>query len=323
MRNHALDLAKLIASFFIISVHVGFFREFHQPVGEIIRVSSRWALPFFFLASGYLMGMNSRTPISTKVNKLLSITIWASIIYLPVILLSFDFDVLKFIGKVASLKLFTDGVYFHLWFMNALIAGVLLTGFMVNNFSSKTTMVTALVILVLCWASDVAKSFGLVVGAFELFRTLIGFSLVYVGAYISSKSLLSNFSKTILLLIVFGGIALMMFEVISLNHAFNTDMRERQFPLMSVPVCLGILALAENIKIKDNVFSRAGRDYSLGIYLLHPLMIYVLMNFIGGVFKRYSSSILVGSFVLSLIAMFLIKKYIPSLYNKMNGIGVK
>ena len=49
MRNKNLDAVKAVAACFVVFIHVGFPGE----TGQIIKVIARFAVPFFFMISGY------------------------------------------------------------------------------------------------------------------------------------------------------------------------------------------------------------------------------------------------------------------------------
>lgn len=85
MRLHYLDSLKIIAAFCIVVVHSGTFPEFGYLVGGLLENCTRWALPFFFLTSGFMLGLAREINLGRKVNKILQILFWSSIIYLPII----------------------------------------------------------------------------------------------------------------------------------------------------------------------------------------------------------------------------------------------
>ncbi|HAM4931198.1 TPA: hypothetical protein IBZ33_001915 [Escherichia coli] len=76
---------KIIAAFCIVVVHSGTFPEFGYLVGGLLENCTRWALPFFFLTSGFMLGLAREINLGRKVNKILQILFWSSIIYLPII----------------------------------------------------------------------------------------------------------------------------------------------------------------------------------------------------------------------------------------------
>ncbi|WP_404873421.1 acyltransferase family protein, partial [Klebsiella pneumoniae] len=86
-RNGTIDILKLLASFCIISVHIGYYQDYPVIFADLFRVSTRWALPFFFVSSGYFLGLSSNTNVIQRVNKLITIFLTASIFYSAVLLL--------------------------------------------------------------------------------------------------------------------------------------------------------------------------------------------------------------------------------------------
>ncbi len=50
MRNRTFDLFKWAAALFVLLLHV----PFPGDVGGTVRMFARWAVPFFFMVSGYL-----------------------------------------------------------------------------------------------------------------------------------------------------------------------------------------------------------------------------------------------------------------------------
>jgi surface polysaccharide O-acyltransferase-like enzyme len=323
MRNNALDAAKLLACFFIIVVHVGNYPELPQPFGELFRASSRWALPFFFLASGYLMGASAHEDLGKKINKLVSILFWSSILYIPILYRMVQGDIWRVAGKVLSNDTLHGGTFFHLWFLNALILGVILTNYFIKNVNIKLSLVVSGLILLGCWYGDLVKSLHYDIYIFYALRTLIAFSLVYLGYYFAKSGVLTRISNSVAVFVIIFGIPLMIGEVYVLGTVYNADMIERQFPLFATPVCVALLSLCVNTKINENVFSKIGRDYSLGVYLLHPLILYILMHDVGQYVAKNSMLKLIISFILSIAALMVAKAILPIMYRKLNGIGVK
>ncbi|KFA82700.1 acyltransferase family protein [Enterobacter cloacae] len=323
MRNNALDAAKLLACFFIIVVHVGNYPELPQPFGELFRASSRWALPFFFLASGYLMGASAHEDLGKKINKLVSILFWSSVLYIPILYRMVQGDIWRVAGKVLSNDTLHGGTFFHLWFINALILGVILTNYFIKNCSVKFSLFSSVAILIACWYGDLAKSLHYDIYIFYALRTLIAFSLVYLGYYFAKNNVLNRISNGVAVSVIILGIVLMVGEVYVLGTVYNADMIERQFPLFAIPVCIALLSLCVNTKIDENIFSKIGRDYSLGVYLLHPLILYILMHDVGQYIASNSMLKLIISFILSIAVLIVAKTILPITYRKLNGISVK
>lgn len=324
MRNNALDLAKIVASFFIVFVHVGSYSELPSPLGETLRVMTRWAVPFFFLASGYTIGNSDAGSILKRVNKLISILFFGSIIYIPIVFLQNGGDYIKTINKILSQDTFHYGLSGHLWFLGSLIAGFLLFWFAKSNLSHRQSLFLSFIIMFMCWFGDAIKSFGVQMWFFYLFRYLVGFALVYVGWSIGSGLVRIPKSKKTLTLIFCVCLLTMGMEYYIGFSYFDGIHGERQFPLACIPAAITLLLICTNKEMKGNYLSCIGRNYSLGIYIIHPLVIY----FIGksfGYFRVhiYSSEMLILGFLSSLLVLALLKRFIPCAFNKINGVGVK
>ncbi|CAM3777171.1 acyltransferase family protein [Rahnella victoriana] len=322
MRNNALDAVKLLACFFIMVVHVGNYNELPALYGDLFRVSSRWALPFFFLSSGYLMGMAKELDVGRKLNRLVSILFYSSIIYIPIIYRAVGGNIEKLIGKVISADTLHGGTFFHLWFISALILGVVLTNYMLKNVSLRWSLFIAFLIIIGCWYGDLIKSLGYKIYIFYPLRTLIAFSLVYLGFILAKTNALSMIKNSISVFVIILGIMAMITEVYLMHRFYGADMNERQFPLMCVPVSVFLLALSVNINIKDNLISRLGKDFSLGVYLIHPFLLYIAVHDVGYFIAQNSSVKLVSCFVISIFILIFAKRYVPLVYRKINGIGV-
>lgn len=323
MRNNALDAAKLLACFFIIVVHSGGYQEYAEPFGELFRVSSRWALPFFFLASGYLMGTAKQEDFGKKINKLVSILFWSSVLYVPIIYRMYQGDFWKIAGKILSNDTLHGGTFFHLWFINALILGIILTNYFIRNSNIIFSLVLSVSILIACWYGDLVKSLHYDIYIYYALRTLISFSLVYLGYCFAKSGVLTRVSNKISIFVFIFSILLMVLEVYFVGRFFNADMMERQFPLFATPACIALLSISVNARIPENIFSKLGRDYSLGVYIVHPFIQYILIHDVGSYLANNSTLKLAISFSLSLIILAFTKRFIPIVYRKLNGVGIK
>uniref|UniRef100_UPI00215A7DB5 hypothetical protein n=1 Tax=Escherichia coli TaxID=562 RepID=UPI00215A7DB5 len=79
-----------------------------------------------------MLGLAREINLGRKVNRILQILFWSSIIYLPIIFIKSIVMHDSFIERIVNLQTFFGGVYFHLWFLISLIVAFLF----VNYFSS-------------------------------------------------------------------------------------------------------------------------------------------------------------------------------------------
>lgn len=77
-RNHSLDLVKGIACLFVVCMHC----EFPGYLGVLVQCVARWAVPFFFMVSGYFCyRAQGVTNYPRKVRHIASIVLFASTVY--------------------------------------------------------------------------------------------------------------------------------------------------------------------------------------------------------------------------------------------------
>ncbi|NJK98229.1 MAG: acyltransferase family protein [Bacteroidales bacterium] len=50
-RNQTIDLFRLLAAFCVICIHVNY-TSYNSAI-DILRLLTRWAVPYFFIVSGY------------------------------------------------------------------------------------------------------------------------------------------------------------------------------------------------------------------------------------------------------------------------------
>lgn len=323
MRNNALDAAKLIACFFIVFVHVGNYPEIIAPWGETLRVMARWAVPFFFLASGYTLGNINANSLLKRVNKLVSILFYGSVIYIPIIYFQSGENIFKTLNKILSADTLHYGLYGHLWFVGSLITGLVLFGYARANLTHKQSILLSCIIIIMCWFGDFIKSFGVELWFFYTFRYLIGFALVYIGWAIGIKRLRLNVSAGVVFIFFLLFLNIMGAEYYVSYVYFDGTHGERQFPLACIPAAMAVIYMCENIIISQNVISQFGVNYSLGIYITHPLVIYVLGKLFGTYRIQVTSSVmLLCAFSSSFILLFVLNKLTPFIYKKLNGVGV-
>ncbi len=146
-RIASIDFWRAVAIFAVIAIHTTPFRVFQQPLWVALRVvinqSARFAVPYFFIVSGYLWGRKMRAGAkpfrvygAMSKRLLLPFLIW-SVLYV-VLPTAVDLDAMRTYGyqtvvhgKVDALlahpwALALEGGKVHLWFLVALFCAVTL-----------------------------------------------------------------------------------------------------------------------------------------------------------------------------------------------------
>lgn len=325
MRNSTVDLARLLASFFIVAVHVGYYADYPQYVGEIFRGSARWALPLFFLITGYFIGVSREANFPKRINKILGIFVISSILFIPYAILKKMEQGPVALSQIASDIFSSDslvyGDYFHLWFLPSLIIGMLLTKFAIDNFRPAVALWLSGLLLLLTWIADIYAFLDKGEGYFYFFRLIVSFPLVYIGYYFAKSRLLISARWATVFFVC--SIVAMILEISILTEVTGYDGLERQFPLFCAVAAIMLLLWSVRASLPVNIYSTIGEKYSLGIYLFHPIFLPIAKVLLIKV-QAYDSFLhLVLTFASTLVALMLLDKIFPRVFKFVNGGFIK
>ena len=123
-RNLTIDSLRLLATLEVIALHVTF-TNLPEAATVLIRLQARWAVPFFFIVSGYFFAQRLADPKRADVRPALYRLIWLfvlwSIIYIPLVI--YEHDVKEVFRRLLFPSFIYIGEYFHLWFPSSLVLG--------------------------------------------------------------------------------------------------------------------------------------------------------------------------------------------------------
>ncbi len=324
----SLEFARVIAMFAIVGLHCQMALSYWQwdgvPwVGYIINQLSRFAVPLFFLISGYLIQPKLSTdPSETLVNyakPLMKIWVVWSVICLVV---PFQWQIVSQAGYLAErqgyweylmrspLNSLLEGGLVHLWFLPALVIAVAIIAFLVKFKRTQLLLPVALVLYV----------YGILAGSYSsltelpspfftrngpFFATL----LVVLGYIAREKQWFCSNRNSVLLIVV--GIGLHFSEAywLMLNGVgFNSH----DFLFGTVIWSLGIfmwLLAHPNFGNTPWVFKFSASI--LGSYVSHMLVMIVFMN-VAGYFELQNLAKDAFVYLATLIFTFLLVKGIEA-----------
>ena len=75
-KNNTLELIKLFASYMVVFIHV----PFHGRFGAAIDALARFAVPFFFLVSGYYSYQIACKKIKMRIKNVLTLVWWEKVL---------------------------------------------------------------------------------------------------------------------------------------------------------------------------------------------------------------------------------------------------
>lgn len=141
-----IDRVKYLVSFLVLVIHFRPLSDFNSIIDfSSAQIVSRIAVPFFFISSGYFMGVNGlskETVYHSFIRNLRLYIVW-TLIYLPISFLYY-----MPIYKNILVNLTVLGVYYHLWFIPALIFSLAALYYLSQKFKPLT--ITLIAFLFFC-----------------------------------------------------------------------------------------------------------------------------------------------------------------------------
>ncbi|MDL2294387.1 serine racemase VanT catalytic subunit [Ruminococcaceae bacterium OttesenSCG-928-D13] len=142
-----IDRFRLVAALMVVAIHTGPLLSFGETADLLFtRVLCRLGVPFFFAATGFfLLGRYAEdrhapvAPLRRFVVKTALVYLGAIALYLPVNLYAGHFDSEQPVGHLLKLVL-VDGTMYHLWYLPAVIVGVVLAWALLKMTSFRVTM---------------------------------------------------------------------------------------------------------------------------------------------------------------------------------------
>jgi len=322
-RNYTIDLIRLIAAFCIMTLHIQI-PSFGHKIGSIIQLGSRWAVPFFFITTGYFLGKKilrdrnlNFNRIEKNVVNLISILIVSSFVY---IIHGTFFSYQWFANDVSFLL---KGSFWHLWFIGSMILGYVLIWYLYNlGFQRILPYLSVFILIIAIYSDSYDVIFHQVIKYNQIPRFLISIPFMYVGIFLSGKkNLKSKLSLWIVIFII--GFFMQYAEMVYFYEVFHYSTLDHQILIGTIVCAIAIFVIGLSVQIKSNPLSNFGEKYSLFIYLYHVIGYW----FIRKVFRLievykfdYTKLLMpIVGFVLMLAITILLDKYLHKIFSILNG----
>lgn len=322
-RNYAIDMLRALGAFSVIMLHMQYI-GYNAKFVRIILLCARWAVPFFFLVSGYFFEQRSKENLDkifiNTLKNLLCIFIIANFIFFPFALKTEYY----FLTDILSLKSLLVGDYIHLWFLGSMIFG----------YTILWLLLSLKIVVLLPIVSIICLSFSLIADPYSVFisyhidgqfsRFILSIPLISVG-YLYSKYEMNakiNFSHSLIILTF--GLIMQYVESFFIFYFRKANLFAHEFLLGTFIFAFGLFILSFNLRLKgDNFLSKIGRDYSLLIYLYHPLLILVVFYFIKST-KSLDTNYLIWFnpltiFFFTLLILVIFAKKLPNVFRILSG----
>lgn len=281
-RNILLDILKIIAALFVIGTHAGFLFEYSEVASQIVTNGIfRIAVPFFFCVNGYFL---------FNVFKNDRIKTWAKrvgILYLVWMLINTyfwaylnDFNLLKIISTL----LFG---FNHLWYLAALFFGGLVL-YQLRNASNTVLIVSSFMLfligIIIQYAGQLhvfaqQPALDKLINYPPLHRNFLLFALplLSVGYVIRRTNFHTKISKRFVKNLLIISLALLVTENL-ITYYFVTGEAILNTYLSYLFLAPALLIAAFMFKVTSNHNSKLLSSYSIAIYLVHPLIIFLIFK---------------------------------------------
>jgi surface polysaccharide O-acyltransferase-like enzyme len=273
----------VIAAVFIIALHCRLFLDQHKILYQITANGFfKIAVPLFFCINGFFLhSMFQKKGIKTWLKRVgILYTIWM-VIYAYFWLIPAYTNPLKVIAVVFF-------GFNHLWYLAAMFIGGFLL-YKIRNLSNTTLILVAIVLFLI----------GLIIqylGIFHVFadkptldkllnypplhRNFLWYALPFLCiGYVMKRTNFHSKFNTFQVCVLFGVTLLLVIADSLINLQFihhETLLNMNLSFLLLAPV---LVIFAFTIKVNSNLDSRLLSTYAIAIYLVHPLIIYVLYYF--------------------------------------------
>lgn len=304
-RIYSIDSLRYAAVFGVICMHFGSFAQISFPVSAIIEQVSNFAVPLFFLVSGYLfrkkiMAYDDAYWRYTRMMKRLCLIFWTwSAIYLfvpanPTMLtqaknLGFiSGSMMVFNSKIEAIRsnplnFLLAGTSIQLWFLVSLAMGLtLLYLFIKLGIEDKFLYLAIPLYIFQILAGPLSITpLGIHTGIGYYLGPFVSTLFVGIGALIARKEFKP--SRQLACWLIFAGLTMQLGEWLLLHTIYGWDhFRQTGYIVGTVMYTTGFLLLALAIPSMGNRtgFSRLGK-FTLGIYLTHMMFIPVAQKLYG------------------------------------------
>lgn len=279
-----LDMARLVASFMIVAIHIYPFSSFNEHLDYMItRVLFRMAVPFFLMITGYYILTKSIKDIyilKKYTKKILQLYFISIVIFLPINFYNHYFTNNNIFTILKDI--FINGTFYHLWYFPSLIMGIWFSYFLIKKANEKIVPLIFIFLFIIGLFGD--NYYGLIsnIYIFKVFYTSI-FSLfdytrnglfytpvfIYFGYKLRNKECNLSFKKNIIYILIF--VIFMLIEG-AILYIFKIP-RHSSMYIFLLPLSYYLFNL---FVVHYNGENKKVRTYATWVYILHPLFMIII-----------------------------------------------
>ena len=301
-RFDGIDILKCISAFLIICIH----KSFPGEIGQYIVAIARFCVPIFLMISGFFYNsLTEKKNTKSYIKRMSWLLVSSNILYfiLNLAINFFKGKVKEYICSCFSVRSILKFVFFnvspfgyHLWYLGAIIYVIVIIE-LLKKITSKWKVVLYIVTPFLIIGDLILGKYSILLWGRELVPYVVVRNFLFVGIpYFSIGLFLNEYKKTLSKLNRYWLLNLMLIILFSITSIFERNLliniganatRDQYISTTFLSIALFILfSNLEWNKIRISVIRKIGKDYTLLIYIIHPIII-IIMNKIAIKFHGY------------------------------------
>lgn len=281
-RCSSIDALKGICAILVVLMHV----QIKGEVGQIVMLFARCAVPIFLMISGYFLAKKcNKDKILTSIKKqginILKLVLLGLLLYFILGLLFNRSDIIRYVKNIFNKENFIRLFIFnepviggHLWYLFAYIYALIILYWIVKYKKEKYIYIFSIIglIIYIIFGKYSLIFFGKEYNYLYV-RNFLFDALPYVaiGFYLKSKELKKVKNNTLYMLMILFSLTLLseyfILNYFNLNTIYNSYISD-----IFLAVTIFIYFINNNELLKDTFIHKLGREYSLHIYIVHPLI---------------------------------------------------
>jgi len=286
LKYDGMDLFRLLLAFLVIAAHTYPLSSVSTELNYVlVHIFARIAVPFFMMATGYFLlpkyfdqGYQSIEPIIRFIKKIALLYGGATLLYLPVSIYA-GYYAGGHIIRVFIRNLLLDGTFYHLWYLPAVMLGVLAVYALSRRFSAYLTFGIAVLLYLAGLLGDsyfgMTASIPLLNTAYENAFNIFSFTrngLFYAPIFLTMGALMAKqkqpLSKPANIVGLIISMLLMLTEGLLLHY--HAIPRHTSMYITLILCAYFLFGLVQSHQGKRSIHMR---NTSMWIYIIHPLMI--------------------------------------------------
>lgn len=283
-REYSIDFIKICSCLGVVAAHT--LRMDSGLVNTIIVLATSMGIPLFFAVNGYLMFQKqaiSYSYVSKKVVKILGVCLGWEIMYSLAYFIVYH-EVRNFI-KSFIMDFFQQGLFFHFWFMGALLILLLMLPFLHRYIKSTCFSFILVACGIICVTIDALMLFKderFILVLPQNLRVWMWLFYYLLGGYIAKntlrlKKIIARVSRPAFLFTVFVSLVIVVIWQLLLKNRCSSFSFESNYG--SIPFIFSVFLIVSWGMSTSIQFPPVGIEISkcvMGIYILHPFVLSVV-----------------------------------------------